>query len=204
MSNDLEQFWNGDFGNQYHKRNVGCHESNVDMFRFIVDCNEMQVGSVLEFGAGTGQNLSAWKTLFPDVETIAVEINDQAVAALHDSIKVNATIQCSILDFQPEITAELVLTKGLLIHIAPKDLPTAYEVLHACTRKWLLVCEYYSPKPREINYRGNEGKAWARDFAGEIMDAYPDMALVHYGFVYHRDKYPQDDLTWFLMEKTSG
>jgi hypothetical protein len=41
-----------------------------------------------------------------------------------------------------------------------------------------------------------------RDFAGEIMDRFPDLRLVDYGFVYHRDpQFPQDDFTWFLMEK---
>lgn len=200
----LTDFWKGGFGDEYHKRNVGCIESNVEMFRFITDCNEMQIGSVLEFGAGTGMNLVAMKRIFPDIETIAVEINGEAVDALHACDKINATIARSILDFQPEVTAELVLTKGLLIHLAPETLPKAYEVLHAATRQWLLVCEYYCPTPREINYRGNEGKAWARDFAGEILDAYPDLNLVDYGFVYRRDKYPQDDLTWFLMEKTDG
>lgn len=203
MREGLEQFWKGDFGDEYHKRNAGCLESNVDMFRFITVCNELQLGSVIEFGAGTGQNLISLKRVFPDIETIAVEINANAVAALRECDKINATIACSILDFPPDVTAELVMTKGLLIHIAPEDLPKAYSALHAATRDFLLVCEYYCPTPREINYRGNQGKAWARDFAGEIMDAFPDLKLVHYGFVYHRDKYPQDDLTWFLMEKQS-
>ena len=25
--------------------------------------------------------------------------------------------------------------------------------------------------------------------------------LIDYGFVYHQDKYPQDDITWFLLQK---
>ena len=34
------------------------------------------------------------------------------------------------------------------------------------------------------------------------MDRYPQMRLVDYGFVYRRDpNFPQDDITWFLMEK---
>jgi spore coat polysaccharide biosynthesis protein SpsF len=38
--------------------------------------------------------------------------------------------------------------------------------------------------------------------AGEMMERYPDLALVDYGFLYHKDPvFPQDDITWFLMEK---
>lgn len=202
MKTEQEQFWMGEFGNDYHARNVNCVESNYHMFDFIIDCNELAPGSVLEFGAGIGQNLVAIKKRLPDIETIAVEINHVAIDSLHANNSISATIACSILDFAPgQLTASLVLTKGLLIHLAPADLPQAYKVLHATTRDWLLVCEYYCPRPRAITYRGNEGKAWARDFAGEILDAYPDLKLVDYGFVYRRDHFPQDDLTWFLLRK---
>ncbi len=35
-----------------------------------------------------------------------------------------------------------------------------------------------------------------------MLDKFPDLVLIDYGFVYHRDSYfPGDDLTWFLMEK---
>jgi spore coat polysaccharide biosynthesis protein SpsF len=41
-----------------------------------------------------------------------------------------------------------------------------------------------------------------RDFAGDLLDRFPGLVLVDYGFVYHRDKaFPQDDMTWFLLEK---
>ena len=34
------------------------------------------------------------------------------------------------------------------------------------------------------------------------MARYPEMKLLDYGFIYRRDRdFPQDDMTWFLMEK---
>jgi len=34
------------------------------------------------------------------------------------------------------------------------------------------------------------------------MDRHPQLQLVDYGFSYRRDpNFPQDDITWFLMEK---
>jgi hypothetical protein len=42
-----------------------------------------------------------------------------------------------------------------------------------------------------------------RDFAGEMLERYPDLELIDYGFVYKRDNnFPQDDITWFLLKKT--
>jgi hypothetical protein len=65
-----------------------------------------------------------------------------------------------------------------------------------------LLCEYYNPAPTTVSYRGHNERLFKRDFAGEIMDRHPEMQLVDYGFAYHRDpNFPQDDITWFLMEK---
>ena len=64
-----------------------------------------------------------------------------------------------------------------------------------------MICEYYNPTPVTVPYRGASERLFKRDFAGELMDRF-DLALVDYGFVYHRDShFPQDDLTWFLLEK---
>ena len=53
-----------------------------------------------------------------------------------------------------------------------------------------------------VTYRGEKNKLFKRDFAGELMDQYPDLKLIGYGFKYKRDNnFPQDDMTWFLLEK---
>tara|TARA_R110000868_G_scaffold411755_1_gene708923 strand:- start:33663 stop:34280 length:618 start_codon:yes stop_codon:yes gene_type:complete len=200
VMNTPTEFWKGNFGDEYHTRNQGRIEANMAMFSFILDCNEISPRSVIEFGAGMGENLIAIKRLCPQARALAVEVNAKAVAAMREVDVINTTMACSIQEFNDQAKAELVLTKGLLIHLAPEDLPAAYKALYEASTRWILVCEYYSQTPREINYRGHTGKAWARDFAGEILDTYKDLKLLHYGFQYHRDKYPQDDINWFLME----
>ena len=72
---------------------------------------------------------------------------------------------------------------------------------HASAR-FLLVAEYYNPEPIEITYRGHTARLFKRDFAGDLVNRFPDLALIDYGFIYHRDPvFPQDDITWFLLEK---
>ena len=81
-------------------------------------------------------------------------------------------------------------------------LEQVYEKMYACSKKYILIVEYYNPNPVSINYRGHEDKLFKRDFAGELMDKFPDLTLRDYGFVYHRDlTFPQDDMNWFLLEK---
>jgi len=84
----------------------------------------------------------------------------------------------------------------------PDVLPQVYEKLFASCGRYLLIAEYYNPSPVAISYRGHSDRLYKRDFAGEIMDQYPQLQLLDYGFSYHRDlNFPQDDITWFLMEK---
>jgi pseudaminic acid biosynthesis-associated methylase len=110
--------------------------------------------------------------------------------------------QQSILVYEPARSFDLVLIKGVLIHINPDTLPDVYDKLHQAVGKYLLVAEYYNPSPVAISYRGHSDKLFKRDFAGEIMDRHPDLVLIDYGFAYRRDpNFPQDDITWFLMEK---
>lgn len=89
-----------------------------------------------------------------------------------------------------------------MIHINPDELPGVYDKLYSLSSKYVVFAEYYNPTPTEVTYRGNKGKLFKRDFAGEIMDRHPDLKLVDYGFGYHRDNnFPLDDITWFLLEK---
>ena len=111
------------------------------------------------------------------------------------------SINESIHDFDSSETYELVLSKGVLIHNNPNLLQEVYEKLFRFSRRYILLAEYYNPSPVEIDYRGHSGRLFKRDFAGEMLDAYPSLNLVSSGFAYHRDRFPQDDLTWFLLEK---
>jgi spore coat polysaccharide biosynthesis protein SpsF len=64
------------------------------------------------------------------------------------------------------------------------------------------VIEYYNPSPVSVPYRGHNDRLFKRDFAGEMLNKYPNLKALDYGFVYRRDpNFPLDDVTWFLMEK---
>jgi len=77
-----------------------------------------------------------------------------------------------------------------------------YQKLYDASSKYLLICEYYNPSPVTVTYRGHNDRLFKRDFAGELLDTFPDLRLVDYGFAYKRDtSFPQDDITWFLLEK---
>jgi len=200
---EQEAFWAGEFGNNYVQRNQG-DDLLASNLSFFAKALQMAPGvdSCIEFGANIGMNLKALRLLYPAQEQYAIEINADAVDQLSEVISSEHIYHSSILDFNPQRTWDLVLIKGVLIHIHPEVLPQVYDKLAAASSKYLLVAEYYNPTPVAIAYRGHTDRLFKRDFAGEIMDRHPQMKLVDYGFVYRRDPcFPQDDVTYFLMEK---
>jgi len=198
-----ESFWAGDFGNEYTVRNKGDQlvASNTALFTKIL-ARTANIRSVIEFGANIGLNLKAISHLLPRAEIAAIEINEKAVRELNDWGGVSELHQKSILDFQPARKWDMALIKAVLIHINPDSLGAAYDVLYRSSGRYICIVEYYNPSPMEITYRGHAGKLFKRDFAGEMLDRFSTLRLVDYGFVYHRDpNFPQDDCTWFLLEK---
>ena len=203
FSTSQEEFWAGEFGTSYIQRNKGSAllASNLDFFSKSLNKSN-NCKSCIEFGANIGMNLKALKLLFPFLETYGIEINKDAATELANTISTENIFNQSILDFNSELQCDLVLIKGVLIHLNPEVLPIVYDKLVNACKRFLLVAEYYNPTPVSINYRGHTDKLFKRDFAGEIMDKYPVMKLIDYGFSYRRDtNFPQDDITWFLLEK---
>jgi spore coat polysaccharide biosynthesis protein SpsF len=202
---EQEAFWAGAFGDDYIGRNRAPEllASNLAFFSRALQ-RVRAPASCIEFGANVGMNLAALRLLYPSLEQHAIEINAKAADELEKVLPAVQVYRQSILEFAPSRQWDLVLIKGVLIHIDPQWADAAYKALHAATGRYLLVAEYYNPVPVAIDYRGHSNRLFKRDFCGEIMDRYPDLRLVDYGFAYRRDpSFPQDDITWFLLEKTA-
>lgn len=199
---EQESFWEGEFGDEYVARNQGAAivASNTHLFAKVL-ARTRQVGSIIEFGANIGNNLRALRQLLPAAQLSAVEINASAVDQLKTWGQAEVFHQ-SILDFAPPRQWDLSLIKGVLIHISPDHLDEVYRRLYGASRRYICLVEYYNPSPVEVTYRGHANRLFKRDFAGEMLDRYPDLTVVDYGFGWRRDPvFPLDDCTWFLLEK---
>ncbi len=199
---DQEAFWAGEFGKDYSRRNVGTKllAGNCALFAQVLRRTH-DVRSVIEFGANIGMNLKAIRILASAAEQAAIEINPDAAKVLRESGDLEV-FESSILDFTPKRTWDLVLVKGVLIHIDPEELTAVYKKLFESSARYIVVAEYYNPTPVTVPYRGHVDRLFKRDFAGELLDAFPSLKLLDYGFSYHRDpNFAQDDITWFLLEK---
>ncbi len=202
MKTEQERFWSGEFGDDYVDRNQG--ENWIA--GYISHFNEIlkrvpNLDSIIEFGCNRGMNLQALHQLLPNTSLSGIEINEKAfnIANDHDYTEI---FNDSIISVELPKKYDLTFIKGVLIHINPDNLTDVYERLYKYSNKYICIAEYYNPTPVALPYRGHSEKLFKRDFAGEVMDMYPDLTLIDYGFTYHRDsKYMHDDLNWFLLEK---
>lgn len=195
---EQEEFWLNEFGEEYTERNENEDRNNMAFWKQIMP---YKVGSILELGANRGSNLKALRKLNPQADITAVEINPLACDKLR-GLGAITVHQESIFDFKVKRTYELVFTKGVLIHINPGMLKSVYSKMHYAAEKYIVIAEYYNPTPATVEYRGHHNKLFKRDFAGEMLDMFPDLSMVGYGFWYHRDAYPQDDINYFILRKS--
>ncbi|MDG1841109.1 MAG: hypothetical protein P8I93_02040 [Crocinitomicaceae bacterium] len=203
FKSEQEAFWAGDFGRDYIQRNQSKEllASNINFFSKALK-QARELNSCVEFGANIGMNLKALKLLYPNLSLSGVEINKTAAKELEIAIGKEQVFQGSILDYPTKTTKDLSIIKGVLIHINPELLSAVYQKLYAASSNYILIAEYYNPSPVSINYRGHKDRLFKRDFAGEMLEKFPDLKLVDYGFSYRKDPaFPQDDITWFLLKK---
>jgi len=224
--NPQEALWAGEFGNAYTQRNNLAVVNAREFFHKALN-RAGNIGSIIEFGANVGTNISALRWLYPGAKMHGVEINESACEKLN--VVSDGCWNESILTFAgqdgpsfydenvgrggvfiPDPTKrfgwiepwDLTLVKGLLIHIAPDDLPKAYQALYQASARYILIAEYYSPRMQSIEYRGEKDALWEGPYAEQMLDMFPDLKCIDYSFHWKRDTFPQDDITAFLLEKT--
>ena len=202
MKTEQEVFWEGEFGNEYTDRNnSSLINSNINLFKKILN-PELKITTIFEIGFNRGLNLLALKEINNNLQLNGLEINNYAYEITKNLNICDKIYNESIIDFSEKENYDLVFTKGVLIHINPDKLNDVYQKMYDLSSKYILIAEYYSRDVREIKYRGNDNKLFKRDFCGELMTKFPKLKLLDYGFVYYRDPlFPQDDTTWFLLEK---
>ena len=201
MKTEQQAFWKGNFGTEYISRNDSAEflAANIHLFSNIFSRISKSPNNLLELGANIGMNLKACKLLFPNCHFTGVEINKVACDQLSEEI--DEAINTSIENFKVVKQYDIVLLKGVLIHIAPENLALVYEKIFDSSSRYILLIEYFNPTPVAIPYRGHEDKLFKRDFAGEMLSIYPNLELAACGFSYRNSIFPQDDVNWFLLEK---
>jgi pseudaminic acid biosynthesis-associated methylase len=165
--------WSGKFGNEYHARNRVDIAARADFWQSAIEFTSAT--SVLEVGCGPGWNLLAIQKVHPPMELYGVDINAGAVEeARQQGIEAQAGSALHLPAMYEAGSKDLVFTAGALIHIPPADLEQVMRGIVHVSARFVLAVEYHEQEGEvEVEYRGQKGALWRRNF-GRL---YQDMGL---------------------------
>lgn len=192
MTEATEQFWRGNFGAEYTERNKVDWRERVDFFRDVLEW--VNPSSVLEVGCGSGHNLVAIKSIDPACYVHGLDINEAA--------RKEAALQGLLTSDVPAVQVgkyftgyNLVMSVGLLIHIAPEEINEVLKGMISASTKYVLAVEYSARCNVNANYRGHDDRLWKRPY-GEMFE-HLGLHVSSWG-----DAGPAfDRCTYWLMEK---
>jgi len=190
--------WQGDFGNAYTDRNVVESRTMVAFFQKIL--GGLDIRRLLEVGCNRGHNLSALTdVLGPECRVVGVEPNSHAVELARAATPELVIIEGSVFEMPfGNRDFDLVMTAGVLIHIALADLAAALTELYRVSGRYILSIEYFAEREQNVLYRGCDNLLWKRNFLKHWQEQYPDLVLVRSGYEESWDR-----THWWLLEKTS-
>ncbi|OPY66108.1 MAG: Methyltransferase domain protein [Syntrophorhabdus sp. PtaU1.Bin050] len=214
MRTEQMDFWSGKFGKEYTVRNTKEHEDWNQQYLDNYGLTRLQMNGeflgnlrkdlrILEIGCNTGQQLEGLhKQGFRSLHGIELQWH----AVEYSKVRADgiAVLQASGFEIPFKSGAfDLVFTSGVLIHIAPRDLPAIIGEIYRCSSRYIWGFEYYSDKNTEINYRGNTGVLWKADFASIFVNLFPALTIVRkrlYPYV-NDTEYGNVDCMYLLEKK---
>jgi pseudaminic acid biosynthesis-associated methylase len=180
------EHWRSDFGREYtdrnsltpealdalYRKNYGIARSELNQ-RFLADIP--RDAPILEVGCNEGNQLCALREMgFQNL--YGIEIQDYALRKARARLQSAQFALATAFEIPyPDCFFDLVFTSGVLIHIAPADLPKALREIHRCAARFIWGFEYYSLQPVEVGYRGHRSLLWKGDFAGLYLDLFSDL-----------------------------
>lgn len=210
LTGQIEE-WAGRFGKDYTTRNAVTPEELELLYKNQYGITRTQMNTrfvgdlargirVLELGCNIGNQLLCLQKMgFEDL--YGVELQWYAVELAKTRTKGINIVQGSAFDVPfKDGFFEMVLTSGLLIHIAPGDIPKVLDQMYRCTSRYIWAFEYYAERYTEVSYHGQEQLLWKTDFSRLFLERFKSLRLVRE----ERFKYLQNDNvdSMFLLEKT--
>lgn len=206
MSESID-YWSGEAGDSYIERNPVTPQAVEARRRLWAEITNHMLPdyprSVLEVGANIGLHLRGLKAQLPGgVRYFATEPNQQARERLvEDGVVDQWDVYESLRMSEARLGGfDLIYTAGVMIHVPPAELLEFCRKIHSNAGRWIVAIEYFNQTPIEIEYRGEMGRLWKRDFGGFYLDNFPDLHPIACGFAWKRMT-GIDDCTWWLLER---
>jgi pseudaminic acid biosynthesis-associated methylase len=202
---DYAALWGGAFGDAYTQRNdtPTVLQGRILMFaRILQAIHGDKPRSCLDLGCNVGLAIAALKALGVS-DAWGVDPNREALgrAIAKGNLAPERAIQglAHKVDL-PDAVADLVVTSGLLVYVPPMLLAPTLAEAYRLSRRYIVISEYFADKPESPVYHGREGVLFKNDFGAVMLDQFPNLSVVDYGFFWKRAT-GLDNVTWWLFEK---
>lgn len=201
-----EKIWDGEFGKEYTERNIYSPQeldegyikqygvSRIEMNKEFLSEYVGKNARILEIGCNVGNQLRLLQKMGYE-NLYGIELQPYAVERAKDLTKGINIIQASADDipFKDEYF-DMVFTSGVLIHIAPENLPNVIKEIVRCSKQYIWGFEYYLDAFTEVEYRGNNNALWKGDYVKEYIKYNPNLKLLKQ----HQYKYLNNDNVDFM------
>jgi pseudaminic acid biosynthesis-associated methylase len=196
MLTEQEQFWKGDFGDQYTARNADVKwRLRIPFWRSIL--KKTGARSILEVGCNIGSNLKAIREADYSVGAYGCDVN---ATALYEARRAGLSVARESADNLMSTFRggefSLVATVGVLIHVAPENLGPVTDQIISVSNRYVLAVEYASETEVEVPYRGHQERLWRRPF-GRLYES-RSLTMVAEGAA-PADAF--DRCNWWLLRK---
>ncbi len=181
--------WTGEFGAAYTRRNTfdaeGLRGLYLDLYgverpemnRRFLDGLDRDL-AVLEVGCNIGNQLECLQDA-GFTRLTGIELQPNAAAKARQRLPAaDIHVGSAFALPWPDASFDLVFTSGVLIHIAPDDLPRAMAEIHRVSRRWIWGFEYDEESFQEIPYRGHDALMWKGPYVGLWQKTCPDLTLI--------------------------
>lgn len=215
METKQTDFWRGEFGKNYTQRNTYSLDDWDNLYLKIHGITKLQMTQdfighlsksikILEVGCNSGQQLqnlqrAGFENLY------GVELQKDAVEVAKANTQNISIIEANGFDLPfKDNYFDLIVTNGVLIHIAPDNLKQFMKEIYRCTKKLIYGFEYYNESIKEIPYRGHNGFLWKADYAHIYVNFFSDLKIVkkiEYPYLNEEEKGNINSM--FLLEKES-
>jgi pseudaminic acid biosynthesis-associated methylase len=183
------EVWKGKFGREYTQRNTFdadaldlLYRKNYGLTRTQINqdslCGISKDASFLEVGCNAGNQLLLLQRMgYSNLS--GIELQPYALEIARSRARDISLAQGSALAIPHENAFfDVVFTSGVLIHIAPEDLPRAMDEIHRCARTFIWGMEYYAPSVTEVNYRSHGRLLWKMDYVQRYLQRFDDLEVV--------------------------
>lgn len=193
--------WIGKFGDDYTKRNVPTEsliKGRIEVLKQIIE--PLKPMGIIEIGCNIGINLIAIGTFLRLPNWLCgIEPNERArrIAEI-GNLKVYSDYGHA-LKFVDKF-ADLLFTCGVLIHCELGEAEKIVVEMVRVSKKYLLFMEYFNKTDEEIEYRGEKGLLWKRNWP-EHFKTWGLNKQISCGFAGKHQGF--DDVHWWVYKKNN-